>query len=219
MESVAIDKFAMPPIQHGKEVYDCVTLCVDRPSGYLVAVPARDKGLTAEAVARQMISHWLTVFTTPKAIYIDNGSHFTGAWVRTMRRLMCVRHARTVAYHSLSNGRAEVAGRQLFEQLKKLHMERPVRDWLISIWRAIQAHHNLSTPSGYSPHQIIFGRVWMEQGLLWATPRRALDCEEFMANAEEMVAKFTEVLTKQHNQRRHYQEKAPVAKYKDCNTV
>ena len=128
MESVAIDKFAMPPVRHGTQVYDCVILCVDRHSSYLVAVPAKDKGLTAEAVARQMISHWLTVFGTPKAIYSDNGSHFTSVWLRTMCRLMGVHPPWTVAYHSRSNGRAEVAGRQLFEQLKQLHLERPGRN-------------------------------------------------------------------------------------------
>ena len=57
MESVAIAKFAIPPVRHGKEVYNSDILCPDRRSGYLVAVPARDKGLTAEAVACQMISH------------------------------------------------------------------------------------------------------------------------------------------------------------------
>ena len=33
MESVAIDKFAMPPVRHGKEVYGSVILCVDRRTG------------------------------------------------------------------------------------------------------------------------------------------------------------------------------------------
>ena len=93
-----------------------------------------------------MMSHWLTVFGTPRAIYTDHGSHFTGAWFRTMCRWMAVRHAQTVAYHSPSNGRAEVAGRQLFEQLKKLHLEGPGRNGLTSMWRAIQAQHNLPTP-------------------------------------------------------------------------
>ena len=104
MAGVAIDKFAMPPVRHGKEVYDCVIPCVARHIGYLVAVPARDRGLTAEAVARQMIRHWLIVFGTPKAIHSDNGGHFTAASFRTMCRLMGMRHVRTVAYHSLSNG-------------------------------------------------------------------------------------------------------------------
>ena len=219
MESVVIDKFAMAPVPYGKSIYDCVILCVDRHDEYLVAVPARNKGLTAEAVARQMIRHWIMVFRTPKAIFSDNVCHFTGAFFRTIGPLMGVRDARILAYHSQSNGRAEVAGCQLFEQLKKLHLKHPGRNWPTSMWRAIQAYHHLPTPSGYSPHQILFGRDLLEQGVQWATPGKALDSEEFMANVEEMAAKVTEALTKEHEKRRHYQEKAPVAKYKVGNTV
>ena len=136
-----------------------------------------------------------------------------------MCRLMGVCHARTVAYHSRSDGRAKVAGHQLFEHLKKLHLERPGRNWLTSMWRSFQAYHDLPTPSGYSPNQILFRRDRIEQGLPWATPRRALDCEEFMANAEEITASVTVALTKEHEKRRHYQKKKQVAKYKVGDTV
>ena len=44
MESVAMDKFAMFPVRHGKKVLDYVILCVDRHRGYLVAVRTQDKG-------------------------------------------------------------------------------------------------------------------------------------------------------------------------------
>ena len=44
MESVAMDFFSMPEIHIGKEVFDCVVLCLDRHSGYVVAVPARKRG-------------------------------------------------------------------------------------------------------------------------------------------------------------------------------
>ena len=85
--------------------------------------------------------------------------------------------------------------------------------------RAIQAYHDLPTPSGYSPHEILFGRDRIEQGLPWATPWKALDCEEFVANAEEVAAKVTEALTEEQDKRRHYQAKGPVAKYKVGDTV
>ena len=62
MESVAMDVFSMHGVHIGKEVSDCVVLCVNRHSGYIVAVPARKKGLLAKEVAVTMIRHWLTVF-------------------------------------------------------------------------------------------------------------------------------------------------------------
>ena len=79
MESVAIDKFTKPPVRQDEEVYHCVILCFDRHSGYLVAVPARDKGIKAEVVAGQMISDCVTVLSAPKAFYSDNRSDFTGS--------------------------------------------------------------------------------------------------------------------------------------------
>ena len=38
-----MDVFSMPEVHIGKETFDCVVLCVDRHSGYVVAVPARKR--------------------------------------------------------------------------------------------------------------------------------------------------------------------------------
>ena len=129
MKSVAMDVFSMPEVHIGKETFDCVVLCVDRHSGYVVAVPARKKGLLAKEVAVMIIRHWLTVFDIPRTICSDQGPQFTGGWFKAMCSLMGIRHAKSVAYLSRSNGKAEVAGRQLFEKLRKIHITNPRRNW------------------------------------------------------------------------------------------
>ena len=43
-----MDVFSMPEVHIGKETFDCVVLCVDRCSGYVVAVPARQKGIPSQ---------------------------------------------------------------------------------------------------------------------------------------------------------------------------
>ena len=48
MESVSIDVFSIPELEVGKDTYDCVVIDVDHLTGYLVAVPARKRGLSAE---------------------------------------------------------------------------------------------------------------------------------------------------------------------------
>ena len=48
MESVAMDVFPMPELHIGKETFDCVVLCVDRHSGYVVAVSAPKKGVACQ---------------------------------------------------------------------------------------------------------------------------------------------------------------------------
>ena len=157
-----MDVFAMPEVTVEGQVFDCVILAVHRHSGCIVAAPGkkskkkdkRDKqgvGLQAKTVAQAMIRHWLTVFDVPAVICSDRDTQFVGAWFRTMCKYMGVRHARTVAYHSRSNGRAEVAGRQLFETFRQLHVEEPGRNWYHSLWMVLQAYHDLPGPSGFSP--------------------------------------------------------------------
>ena len=99
-QPMAMDVFSMPEVHIGKENFDCVVLCVDCHSGYVVAVPARKKELLAKEVAVMMICHWLTVFDIPRTICSDRGPQFTGGWFKAMCSLMEIRHAKSVAYLS-----------------------------------------------------------------------------------------------------------------------
>ena len=165
MESVAMDVFSMREVHLGKEVFDCVVLCPDRHSGYVVAVPARKKGLLAKEVAIMMIRHWLTVFGVPGTICRDRGPRFIGSWFKAMCSLMGIQHAKSVAHLSRSNGRAEVARRQLFENLRKIHLTRKRRNWFEEMWPAFKAHQDTPTAAGFSPHKILFGRDPLRRGL------------------------------------------------------
>ena len=124
-----MDVFSMSEVPIGRETFHCVVFCVDRHSGYVVAVPAGKKGLLAKEVAVMMILHWLTIFDIPRTICSDQGPQFTGGWFKAMCSLMGIRHAKSVGYLSRSNSRGEVAGRQLFEKRHKLHITNPRRNW------------------------------------------------------------------------------------------
>ena len=206
MESVAMDVFSMPEVHIGKETLDCVVLCVDRHSGYVVAVPARKKGLLAKEVAVMMIRHWLTVFDIPRTICSDRGPQFTGGWFKAMCSLMGIRHAKSVAYLSRSNGRAEVAERQLFEKLRKIHITNPRRNWFEEMWPALKAHHDTPTPGGLSPHQILFGRDPLGRGLPLSGDGMAMDAKEFFARQEQTARDIRQQLEKEHAER---QKSAP----------
>ena len=55
--------------------------------------------------------------------------------------------AKTVSYHSRSNGRAEVAGRQIFEKFRELHIDEPCWNRYHSLWSVSQAYHYLPGPT------------------------------------------------------------------------
>ena len=231
MRSVAMDVFAMPEVTVEGETYDCVILAVDRHSGYIVAVPGKkskkkdkkDKhgvGLQAKTVANAMIRHWLTIFDVPAVICSDRGSQFVGTWFKTMCKHMGIRHAKTVAYHSRSNGRAEVAGRQMFEKFRQLHIDEPGRNWYNSLWRVLQAYHDLHGPTGLSPHRILFLRDRVSRTLPWLNHGKvARDANAMMAEADDTAAKVCKALQDEHDKRAKYFKQGKVQKYALRDTV
>ena len=208
-----MDVFSMPEVHIGSEVFDCVVLCVDGHSGYVVAIPARKKGLLAKEVAVRMICHWLTVFGIPRTICSDRGPQFIGGWFKAMCSLMGIRHAKSVAYLSRSNGRAEVAGRQLFEKLRKIHITNKRRNWFEEMWPALKAHHDTPTPVGLSSHEILFGRDPLGRGLPLSDGGIAIDAKEFFARQETTARKVRQHLEKEHAVRAKTGSKSTAQKF------
>ena len=231
MQSVAIDVFAMPEVTVDGETYDCVILALDRHSGYIVAVPGKkskkkdkkDKhgvDLQAKTVANAMISHWLTIFDVPAVICSDRGSQFVGTWFKTMCKHLGIRHAKTVAYHSRSNGRTEVAGRQMFEKFRQLQIDEPGRNLYNSLWRVLQAYHDLPGPTGLSPHRILFLRDRVSRTLPWLNHGKvARDGNAMMAEADDTAAKVCKALQDEHEKRAKYFKQGNVQKYALQDTV
>ena len=231
MRFVAMDVFAMPEVTVEGETYDCVILAVDRHSGYIMAVPGKkskkkDKkdmhgvGLQAKTVATAMIRHWLTIFDVPAVICSDRGSQFVGTWFKTMCKHMGIRHAKTVAYHSRSNGRDEVAGRQMFETFRQLHIDEPGRNWYNLLWRVLQAYHDLPGPTGMSPHGILFLRDRVSRTLPWLNHGKvAREANAMMSEADDMAAKVCKALQDEHEKRAKYFKQGKGQKYALRDTV
>ena len=231
MWSVAMDVFAMPEVTMEGETYDCVILAVDRHSGYIVAVPGKkskkkerkDKhgiGLQAKTIANAMIRHWLTIFDFPAVICSDRGSQFVGTWFKTMCKHMRIRHPKTVAYHSRSNGRAEVARRQMFERFRQLHIDEPGRNSYNSLWRVLQAYHHLPGPTGLSPHRILFLWDRVSHTLPWLNHGKvARDASAMMAEADDTAAKMCKALQDEHEKKAKYFKQKKVQKYALRHTV
>ena len=123
-----------------------------------------------------------------------------------------------MAYLSRSNGRAENAGRQLFDKLVELHRESKV-NWYKGVSRALQAYHELPGPTGVSFHVAVFGRDSTSTQLPWHQRGMALDADEFVAKQKELHCPISHSLRREHtasDDSRDYTEPGPVYKNGDA---
>ena len=206
MESVAMDVFSMPEVHIGKETFDCEVLCVDRHSGYVVAVPALKKGLLAKEVAVMMIRHWLTVFDIPRTICSDRGPQFTGGWFKAM----CSPWEYVMPKASPISARPTAGLKWLEDSFSRSYARftspTHVGTGFEEMWPALKAHHDTPTPGGLSPHQILFGREPVGRGLPLSGDGMAMDAKEFFARQEATARDIRQQLEKEHAER---QKSAP----------
>ena len=189
MDRVAVDLFALPEVKVNGQIFDTAALCVDRQSGWMIATPHLNKGLTAERVAKDMLKHW-DMFGIPSVVQSDNGPHFVGAWWRTICAALGVRTAYSQAYHHQANGRAEVAGQLLMKQISKLNAQKGM-SWVELLPRALRYLHDAPGPSGFSPYEIVFGRRRPLAGLPYHPVHEAVAGRQFlrqMRRQDEAVA-------------------------------
>ena len=143
-----------------------------RHSGWIVAVPCLMKGLTGDKVAELMLEHQWYPFGIPSIITSDQGSQFTSIWWQHMCGRLGIHHIFTPPYHHQANGRAEMAGQQVMELLRKFYNDTGIV-WVEALPRVLSCIHDTKGPTGYSPYEILFGRERPLMGLPTPEPRRA----------------------------------------------
>ena len=173
MASVAIDVFSMPPVRAEGKLYDCVVVCVDRHSGWMVANPEQNQGLTGSRAAKGLLKMW-SAFGIPSRITSDRGPQFVSSWWQTMCGALGIDHIYTQPYHHQANGRAERAGQQILEVTRKFCVDTR-KNWLELLPRVLNVIHDTPGESGLSPYQILFGRDRHTANIPYRPPR---ECED-----------------------------------------
>ena len=197
MSSVAIDLFHLPEVVWEGKPYDTIILCVDRHSGWVVAIPALNKGLTGAKVAKAMLNAQWNIFGVPSIVTSDQGSHFVSSWWQTLCAGLGIRQAQAQAYHHASNGRAEVAGQQLKEILRKIYIQEKI-SWVEALPRALVYLHDARGETGLSPYEIIFGRPRHIAGLPYDPPRECEDSQEFLERMKKIDTWVAQKLNEMH---------------------
>ena len=97
----SLDVFSMPEERHEGLRVDALLLCVDRMTGWIVAIPTQKNGLTAEKTVKLLLHKWLDVGGgIPSVITSDQGAQFVGAWFQGMCSRMGILQAYSQAYRA-----------------------------------------------------------------------------------------------------------------------
>ena len=200
MTSVSIDIFSMPEVTWSGVSYDCLVLCIDRLSGWIVARPALKNGLTAKATAHLLLDAGWNIFGIPTTITSDQGPQFTGQWWRTLCARLGVRQAFSQAHRPQANGKAERAGQQVIELLKKLNGDEDI-NWVEALPRVLSQIHDMVGEAGLSPYQIVFGRERVGLGIPYRPERSCEDAENFLDRMSHIDGRVSYLLTRRHDAR------------------
>ena len=197
-DSVSMDVFSMPEAVYKGELFDAMLLCVDRHTGWIIAIPTQKTGLTSERAVDLLLQKWTDLGGgIPSVITSDQGSQFVGAWFRTMCARLGIRQAFSQAYRAQANGRAERAGRQLIDWLEKLNTDAEI-NWVQSLPAVLRQYHDSVGESGFSPYEIVFGRFRNLPGIPHRAPGFCEDAWDFLDRQERVDERVAEILNTKH---------------------
>ena len=195
--SVCLYIFSMSSVVWQKTMYDCILVCVDRHSGWIIALPTQYIGFTAEKCAHMLLDGGWSTFGIPAVVTSNQGAHFVGQWFQTMCARLGIRHAYSQAYRPQANGRAEAAGKQLIVQLRKIHTETPV-NWMEALPRALRCIHDRVGLSGVTPYRILMGRERPLGGIPYQSYRDCTDAQFHFNRIEEVDRHVAAVINAEH---------------------
>ena len=129
---------------------------VDLYTRYCTAVLISDK--LATTIIKGIFRCWIVMFGAPRKFLSDNGCEFNNKEMRSLGEKFNIKIMTTAAESPWSNGVCERLNAVLGGMVNKILCDYPGTDLEIALAWAVSARNALSTFSGFSPNQLLFGQ-------------------------------------------------------------
>jgi hypothetical protein len=157
--SLCMDFVQLPECQDiDGTAYDQILVIVCRLSGFVLGIPCKKDGLTAEKLAFLFLRQVVAIFGLPHEIMSDCDHLINSSFMNTLCALSGITQHTSIIYRPRGNGRAETGVRLVIEMLRRALAESQV-PWIQALPWAIWQLNDLPGVDGkHSPHVLVFGR-------------------------------------------------------------
>ncbi len=164
--------------------YNYIVTMIDRGTRWPEAIPT--KNITAENIARIVLTHWIARFGAPIRVTTDQGRQFESLLFQELAVKLGIQKIRTTSYHPQANGMVERWHRTLKAAIRAYATDR----WteilplvLLGLRLAI------NSDSGVSPAQLTYGQELRLPGEFFTVGDDDGSCK--ITNAEDFVQRLS----------------------------